>query len=99
MPLREQTASKPRSESSAPSTVTIFTFPNRILFGLGSRSRLAKELSRLGVSRPLIVTDAGLERTGIVSEIVGNLGGATVFNGVQANPTEADVQALSLIHI
>src|SRR4051794_19601932 len=68
-----------------------FTFPNRILFGAGVRGALADELGRLGVTRPLVVTDRGLEASGIVAEVVGPLGGAVVFNGVHANPTEADV--------
>src|SRR5437588_13109756 len=59
MPLSAKT-----SPAAAPATaaeVATFTFPNRILFGVGSRRRLAGELARLGVSRPLVVTDAGLD--------------------------------------
>jgi alcohol dehydrogenase class IV len=74
-------------------SVATFTFPNRILFGAGARDLLAGELSRLGVSRPLVVTDPGVESAGLVAEVVGPLAGAVVFTGVQANPTEADVLA------
>ena len=42
----------------------IFTFPNRILFGAGARRSLAEELARLRVSRPLVVTDRGLDGVG-----------------------------------
>src|SRR4051794_6514596 len=74
----------------------IFTFPNRILFGAGVRSSLAEELARLGVQRPLIVTDAGITAVGLVAEVVGGgktdgLAKAVVFDAVQANPTEEDV--------
>ncbi len=72
--------------------VATFTFPNRILFGVGARAELPGELARLGVRRPLVVTDRGLEASGIVSEVVGALE-AAVFNGVHANPGEADVLA------
>ena len=41
-----------------------FTFPNRILFGAGARGLLAGELARLGMTRPLVVTDPGLDRRG-----------------------------------
>jgi alcohol dehydrogenase class IV len=71
----------------------LFTFPNRILFGNGARTLLAEELGRLGVERPLVVTDEGLVAAGIVAEVTSGLAGVTVYSGVQANPTEADVLA------
>ena len=73
----------------------IFTFPNRIVFGAGARASLAGELARLGVRRPLVVTDAGLEAAGLVAEVVtgGGIAGAPLFRDVQANPTEDDVLA------
>src|SRR4051794_41953073 len=74
---------------------SIFTFPNRIVFGAGTRAMLAEELDRLGVRRPLIVTDAGLEVSGLVDEVAvaGGIDGAPRFDDVQANPTEGDVLA------
>lgn len=69
----------------------LFTFPNRILFGNGTRALLPQELDRLGVARPLVVTDDGLVASGIVAGVVDPLPGATVYSAVQANPTEADV--------
>jgi 4-hydroxybutyrate dehydrogenase len=71
----------------------IFTFPNRILFGEGARSMLAEELARLAVSRPLVVSDAGLAASGLVGEVAGSLKNAHVFTQVHQNPTEADVLA------
>ena len=73
--------------------VSLFTFPNRILFGEGAISELPAELRRAGVSRPLVVTDPGLVASGIVGEVVGWIGTATLFDGVHANPTEGDVLA------
>jgi alcohol dehydrogenase class IV len=73
--------------------IATFTFPNRILFGEGSRGMLTGELARLGVRRPLVVTDPGLEASGIVSDVVGPLAEPSVFRDVHANPTEADVLA------
>jgi 4-hydroxybutyrate dehydrogenase len=70
----------------------IFTFPNRILFGEGARRELGAELQRLGVGRPLIVTDAGLKASGTLHDLTAGLGTTSVFDAVQANPTEADVQ-------
>ncbi len=71
----------------------IFTFPNRIVFGEGSVRTLAAELERLGVARPLLVTDRGLVATGLVAGIAAGTPGASVFDEVQANPAEADVLA------
>ena len=71
----------------------VFTFPTRILFGEGARSVLPVELARLGVTRPLVVTDPGLVAAGIAAEVADRLPGARVFSHVQPNPTEADVLA------
>jgi alcohol dehydrogenase class IV len=71
----------------------IFTFPNRILFGDGAVTALASELGRLGVKRPLVVSDAGLIAIGLVARMVVPLGDVPVFAEVQANPTETDVLA------
>ena len=71
--------------------ISTFTFPNRILFGEGASAELARELARLGVSRPLVVTDSGLVASGLVDEVVGPLGDVPIFDGVRPNPTEDDV--------
>jgi alcohol dehydrogenase class IV len=69
----------------------VFTFPNRIIFGAGKRATLETELNRLGIKRPLVVTDAGLAASGLLSESLASVASAVVFQGVQGNPTEADV--------
>lgn len=92
MPLHGLTF--PGALDAAPgASIAVFTFPNRIVFGSGARTRLAAELARLGVARPLIVTDRGVEESGIVGDVLGGLGldRPVVFRGVRANPTEADV--------
>jgi 4-hydroxybutyrate dehydrogenase len=71
----------------------LFTFPNRILFGEGSRTSLTEELSCLQIGRPLIVTDPGLLANGLADEVARLAPVATVFGRVHANPTEADVLA------
>jgi alcohol dehydrogenase class IV len=70
----------------------VFTFPNRVLFGSMARELLSQELGRLGVSRPLIVTDRGLRRAGIVDNVLGPLHlPHFVYDDIQPNPTEGDV--------
>ncbi len=62
-----RSGSLPRPSEAAPA---IFTFPNRILFGAGAVASLPAELGRLGVHRPLIVTDAGLVALGMVDRAI-----------------------------
>ena len=62
---------RPEIRKDARPVPAIFTFPNRILFGEGARTHLAAELARLGVARPLVVTDRGLVASGLVDEVVG----------------------------
>ncbi len=76
------------------SSFGIFTFPTRVYFGNGARSSLAAELARLGVTRPLVVTDAGVLTAGLVAEVIPPSEGTAVFeSGVHSNPTEEDVLA------
>ena len=72
---------------------SIFTFPNRILFGEGAISLLGSELQRLGVRRPLVVTDPGVVATGLTTRAFDGLQAPMVFDGVVTNPTEDDVLA------
>ena len=71
----------------------LLTFPNRILLGEGALGEVAGELARLGVNRPLIVTDAGLVASGLIDALRGRLAEFAEFAGVSPNPTEADVLA------
>jgi alcohol dehydrogenase class IV len=72
---------------------TVFTFPNRILFGAGARSALASEMDRWQAKRPLIVTDPGLVASGVVAELTAAVPDAVIFSEVAPNPTEANVLA------
>ncbi len=80
-----------------------FHVPSTILIGGGVRREAASQLRRLGVERVLLVTDAGMMRLGSANEIAGLLTDAglhvTIFDGVQSDPTDRNVQAgLSLFH-
>lgn len=72
---------------------SLFTFPNRILFGEGALADLSTELERLGVVRPLLVTDPGLVQIGLHERVADRISSAVIFDSVQANPSEADVSA------
>ena len=73
--------------------VAALTLP-RLLFGPGSLSELTRELALLGVMKPLLISDRGLERAGIVAKVLGALpGGTTQFLDVPENPTAAGADA------
>ena len=66
------------------------TYLTTIEFGAGVVAGLPEQLAALGVKRPLIVSDRGLEKTGLVARIAALCpDGAPVFLDVPANPTEA----------
>ena len=82
-----------RSNAAASGPASLFTFPNRVVFGPGTRRALAAELNLLGITRPLVVTDSGLVASGLVSDVMAPIASAVLFEDVQANPTEANVLA------
>ena len=66
------------------------TYLTTIEFGAGVVAGLADQLAALGVSRPLVVSDRGLEKTGLVKRVASLCPkGAPLFLDVPANPTEA----------
>lgn len=68
-------------------------------FDHGAIKMLAPELKRLGVSRPLLVTDRGVRGAGLLDRVLATLpeGAAPpVYDGTPGNPTErATLQALA----
>jgi 4-hydroxybutyrate dehydrogenase len=66
----------------------------RLIFGSGSCSRLPEELASCGVHRPLLISDRGLERAGIVALIEKWLPAKSAqFLDVPENPTAAGADA------
>ncbi len=61
----------------------------------GAISLLTAECSRIGITRPLIVTDAGVRAAGLLAKAEAALGDLpyAVYDGTQSNPTEAGVRA------
>ena len=79
-------------------TPTVFSFPTPTVFGPGALSLLPERLPRLGIRRPLVVTDPGLVPTGAFASLATALGkGAQdrswfLYSGVHPNPVENDVR-------
>lgn len=70
----------------------------------GAVRLLRAECSRVGITRPLIVTDAGVRAAGLLQRALDALaeGGpalpCTVFDGTPSNPTEAAVRAAAALY-
>ena len=74
---------------------SIFSFPNKILFGVGTINTLAEQLSVFSPKKVLLVTDSGIRQVGLASEVTKRLEAArivyAIYDGVHGNPVEADV--------
>ena len=74
--------------------ITEMSFPTRVVFGAGAIERLPAQVHRLGMKRPLVVTDQGVVKAGLALRIFVVLRRADipygVFDVVQPNPTETD---------
>ena len=66
----------------------------RLLFGSGALSGLPAELANLGVHRPLLLSDRGLEKAGVVARAAPLLPEDTVYSlDVHENPSVVDADA------
>lgn len=77
---------------------TTFSFPTPTLFGAGAVTELPLRAQRLGIRRPLLVTDSGLVATASFQAVSKALGASGknrdwfVYSGVHPNPIERDVR-------
>lgn len=89
----------------------VFNFGARVLpwrkaitvMGAGSRQRLPELLNKEGVSHPMVVTDPGLVKAGVVSKVTKCLEEAGIeydlYDQVQPNPTVATVNEIQAKYI
>jgi 4-hydroxybutyrate dehydrogenase len=70
-------------------------YVTQIQFEFGAIKLLKQECERVGITRPLIVTDSGVKAAGILQKALDALPGmqVTVFDQTPSNPTEAAVRA------
>ncbi|UQA56638.1 iron-containing alcohol dehydrogenase [Polyangium aurulentum] len=75
--------------------LTYWSFPTRIVFGIGAAEQTGVEATRLGAKRALIVTDKGVVGAGVLGGIERSLRGAgitwSIFDDVLGNPIEKNV--------
>jgi len=79
------------------SRITVLSWPTRVVLGAGAIQRLPDEVQRLGLTRPLLVTDLGVSKAGLTDRVMAVLGDAGIvhvlFDRVTPDPTERDVFA------
>jgi 4-hydroxybutyrate dehydrogenase len=75
--------------------MSFINYVTQIQIDFGAISLLKAECERVGISRPLIVTDAGVKAVGILDKALAALTGlqVSVFDQTPSNPTEAAVRA------
>jgi len=76
-------------------TISRFSFPTTIHFGVGARALVSDHLRQQRIHRPLIVTEQGLAALPILKDFGAGLAGldVDVYSGVYGNPVRAQVDA------
>jgi alcohol dehydrogenase class IV len=68
----------------------------------GARSLLEAECARVGIKKPLIVTDAGVRAAGVLQKVLdalpASMRDAAVYDGTPSNPTEAAVREAAKLY-
>jgi 4-hydroxybutyrate dehydrogenase len=74
--------------------MALINYITTIQFGYGVLATLPSECARLGISRPLVVTDKGIRAAGLFDVLTKALEGlpVTVFDATPPNPNEAAVR-------
>jgi len=74
--------------------ITVMSWPTRVVLGPGALARLGREAIRLGMRRPLVVTDRGVVAAGLAERVYAALAEEELpvarFESVRANPTDRD---------
>ena len=75
-------------------------YVTQVQFEYGAVRLLKQECERVGITRPLIVTDAGVKAAGVLQKALDALPGmtVTVFDQTPSNPTEAAVRAAAAMY-
>lgn len=76
--------------------MALINYITQVQFGYDALATLQQECLRIGIQRPLIVTDAGVRKAGLVDRVIAQLkdpSSAAIFDGTPSNPNEAAVLA------
>ena len=80
--------------------MAFINYATQIQFEFGAIALLKQECERVGITRPLIVTDAGVRAAGVLQKALDALPGVSfaVFDQTPSNPTEASVRAACAVY-
>ncbi|MEY2953816.1 MAG: hypothetical protein RLZZ401_1903 [Pseudomonadota bacterium] len=75
-------------------------YVTHIHFEFGAIAQIKAECQRVGITRPLVVTDAGVKAAGVLQKALDQLDGlpCAVFDQTPSNPTEAAVRAAAAVY-
>jgi alcohol dehydrogenase class IV len=81
--------------------MAFINYVTQIQIDFGAIQLLAQECARVGIERPLIVTDAGVKAAGVLQKALEALPGMklAIFDQTPSNPTEAAVRAATAIYL
>ena len=74
--------------------MALIQYLTQIEFDFGALARIGEHCQRVGITRALVVTDAGVRAAGVLQPVLDALGprAVAVFDDVPSNPTEAAVR-------
>jgi alcohol dehydrogenase class IV len=80
--------------------MSFINYVTQIQIDFGAIQLLHQECARVGITRPLIVTDAGVKAAGILQKALDALPGVAVavYDQTPSNPTEAAVRAATAMY-
>src|SRR6476659_5688437 len=80
--------------------MAFINYVTQIQFDFGAIALLKAECQRVGITRPLIVTDQGVKAAGVLQKAIDALQGLphAIFDQTPSNPTEAAVRAAVKIY-
>lgn len=80
--------------------MALIQYLTHIEFDFGAIAQLPAHCQRVGIARPLIVTDAGVRAAGVLDSVLQALGAMphAVYDGTPSNPTEAAVRAAAALY-
>jgi len=81
--------------------LALINYITQIQIDFGAVQLLASECERIGIRRPLVVTDAGVRAAGVLDRVTAHLGGRefVVFDGTPSNPTERAMRAAVALYV
>jgi 4-hydroxybutyrate dehydrogenase len=80
--------------------MALINYITQVQLDFGALALLPQELEHAGITRPMLVTDAGVRAAGLLDRTVAALGGRAhaVFDATPSNPTERAVRAAAELY-